>query len=569
MFNGIPASDGIAIGYAVVIKELGVDVDKIAILNVDEEVSRFKAAVKKAEIELEKLRDKTEKKFGIDKAQIFDAHILMLSDPELIEGVIFKINEEKVNAEHAVNETVKTFMSIFEAMENEYMRERAADIGDIGKRLIYILLGQENKAISEIDMECIIVAKDLAPSDTAQINKEFILGFVTEIGGRTSHTAIMARSIEIPAVVGVSNITELVKNGDLIIIDGNKGSVIVNPDKKTLKKYMDSKFSYNKELNELLKYAAIKTVTLDGREVEVSANIGDPLNVESALKYGADGIGLFRSEFLYMGSDRLPTEEEQFIAYRKVVENMGTKPVIIRTLDVGGDKSLPYLDIGHEMNPFLGYRAIRVCLDRQDIFKTQLRAILRASAFGNSRIMFPMISGIEELLSAKAIVEEVKLELLNENISFNEKIELGIMIEIPSAAIMSDVLAKEVDFFSIGTNDLIQYTIAVDRMNDKIANLYDSCNPAVLRLIKLVIENGHREGKKVYMCGEAASDPALIPVFLGFGLDEFSMSPSSILKARQLITTLSYNESKTISEKVLSFTNSKDIRTYLEKKFEN
>jgi phosphoenolpyruvate-protein phosphotransferase (PTS system enzyme I) len=565
MFKGISASDGIAIGYAVVIKELGVNVDKVAILNVAEEVSRFKAAVKKAEIQLEKLRDNTEKKFGIDKAQIFDAHILMLSDPEFVEGVIFKINEEKVNAEHAVSETVKTFMSIFEAMENEYMRERAADIGDIGKRLIYILLGHENKAISEIDMECIIVAKDLAPSDTAQINKERILGFVTEIGGRTSHTAIMARSIEIPAVVGISNITELVKNGDLIIIDGNNGNVIINPDGMTLKEYMNNKFSYNEELNELQKYAAIKTVTLDGREVEVSANIGDPQNVEGALKYGADGIGLFRSEFLYMGSDRLPTEEEQFKAYREVVENMGVKPVIIRTLDIGGDKSLPYLNIGHEMNPFLGYRAIRVCLDRQDIFKTQLRAILRASAFGNLRIMFPMISGIEELLSAKAIVAEVKLELLSDNILFNEKIELGIMIEIPSAAILSDILAKEVDFFSIGTNDLIQYTVAVDRMNEKISNLYNSCNPAVLRLIKLVIENGHKEGKKVYMCGEAASDPALIPVFLGFGLDEFSMSPASILKARQLITNLSYSESKEISEKVLSFTHSEDIETYLGK----
>ena len=564
MIKGIPVSDGIAIGNVVVIKEIEINVDRVTIVNSKEEVARFRSALKKAEIQLQCLRTKAEKKLGIDKAEIFDTHLLILNDPEFIDSVIQQINKETVNSEYAVTETIKTYVAKLEGIEDEYISGRATDIGDVGKRILCVLVGKENTVISEIDSECIIIARDLTPSDTVQLNKKVILGFVTEIGGKTSHTAIMARSLEIPAVVGFNNITKTAKNGDIVIVNGSSGEVILNPNEETLKKYKKKQSFENQNKEKLLKYVNAKTITLDGKEVEVSANIGSPVDIENVLKYGADGVGLFRSEFLYMNSSSLPTEEEQFESYSQVAKKMENKPVIIRTLDVGGDKDLPYLDIGTEMNPFLGYRAIRVCLVRQDIFKSQLRAILRASAFGNLRIMFPMISGLEELLSAKLILEEVKADLLEKHISFNKDIEIGIMIEIPSAAIMSDVLAKEVDFFSIGTNDLVQYTIAVDRLNDKIANLYDPYNPAVLRLIKLVIANGHKEGKKVCMCGEAAADLKLIPVLLGFGLDEFSMSPSSILHSRQIISSINYSEAKNLSEKVLSFTKIEEIKAFLE-----
>lgn len=563
MLKGIAASQGIAIGKALVIKETKPEINRKTVDNVDKEKEKFRAAVNKAQIELEKIRDIAEKKLGADKAQIFEAHIMMLQDPELTGTVELKIDTENENADFALKETIDMFASIFDSMEDEYMRERGADIKDVGRRVLNILLGIENTSLSEIDEECIIVSRDLTPSDTAQMDKGYVLGFATEIGGRTSHSAIMARTLEIPAVVGLGTVTDKITTGDLIIIDGEEGRVIINPDEVVIREYRVKQNELSEKKRELSKLLEAESITLDNRKVELAGNIGSPENIEKVLGNGGEGVGLFRTEFLYMDNNSLPTEEEQFEAYRKALEGMGEKPVVIRTLDIGGDKKLPYLKIDEEMNPFLGYRAIRLCLDRTDIFKTQLRALYRASAYGNLKIMFPMISSLQELRNAKKVVEEVKTELIKENLPFNENVEVGIMIEVPSAAIISDVLAKEVDFFSIGTNDLIQYTTAVDRMNEKVSYLYDPLHPAVLRLIKLVIENGHREGKWVGMCGEMAGDITAIPILLGLGLDEFSMSPSSILEARRIIRSLNYEEAKAHAEKVMELGTSGEIREYL------
>ncbi|MBS3995542.1 MAG: phosphoenolpyruvate--protein phosphotransferase, partial [Alkaliphilus sp.] len=540
MFKGIAASSGVSICKALVLKEVKYNIEKKNIENVPKEIDSLHAALKLSREQLSNVKKITENKMGKDNAEIFEAHLLMLDDPELIGEIEGKIKNESLNAEFAVKSTVETFVSIFEQMDNEYMRERAADIRDIGKRLLNNLLGVVHRSISDLEDKCIIVTKDLTPSDTAQMDHEKVLGIVTDIGGSTSHSAIMARSLEIPAVVGLGNISEVVKEGDLLIIDGDEGLVIINPDIETLQRYKDKHEKNEQAKQELKKLMDTESITIDGRKVELAGNIGTPDNVLGVLKNGGEGIGLFRTEFLYMNKENFPSEEEQFNAYKAVLEGMRGKPVVIRTLDIGGDKKLSYLSIDEEMNPFLGYRAIRLCLDRKDIFKTQLRALLRASVYGNLKIMFPMISGLEELREAKAITWEVKQELIKEKIEVSEDIELGIMIEIPSAAVISDILAKEVDFFSIGTNDLIQYTVAVDRMNQKISYLYDPFNPAVLRLIKNVIDNAHKEGKWVGMCGEMAGDTRLTPVLLGFGLDEFSMSPSSILKVRKCITNFEY-----------------------------
>lgn len=559
MLKGIAASSGVAIGKALVIAENEIEVERRIVEDKEAEVEKLQSAVSTAKMQLEKIKEVAKEKLGEDKAQVFEAHLMMLEDPELIGAVESQITTEGVCAEFALKSTVDMFVSMFEAMDNEYMRERAADIRDVGKRILNILMGIEAASIAEIDRECIIVIYDLTPSDTAQMDKEKVLGFATDIGGRTSHSAIMARSLEIPAVVGLSNITTTVKSGDMLILDGEEGIVIVNPDEETIAKYREKQAKIAEYKRELATLKDAESITVDGRKVELAANIGTPSNVEGALKNGAEGVGLFRTEFLYMDKESLPTEEEQFESYKAVLEGMEGRPVVIRTLDIGGDKKLPYLKIDEEMNPFLGYRAIRLCLDRKDIFKTQLRALFRASVYGNLKIMFPMISGVAELRQAKAVVEEVKNELRNEGIAFSNDVEIGIMIEIPSAAVISDLLAKEVDFFSIGTNDLIQYTCAVDRMNEKISYLYDPFHPAVLRLIKTVIDNAHKEGKWVGMCGEMAGDARIIPVLLGFGLDEFSMSASSILNARKLIRSLRYEDAKVMADEILNMPTSEEI----------
>ena len=564
MHEGIAASSGIAIGKAFVICENVIEVKETKVEDTSQEKNLFHNSIKTAKAQLEAIKASAERKMGKDKAEIFGAHIMMLEDPELIGAVESSIEQNKYKAEYAVKTTIEMFASMMDSMEDEYMKERAADIRDVGQRLLNIIMGVENTAISEINQECIIVARDLTPSDTAQMDRKLVLGFVTDVGGRTSHSAIMARTLEIPAVVGTGNASSVIKNGDNVIIDGDDGVVLVNPNNETIEKYRGKQnelLQYNKSL-EVLKNA--ESISKDGKRVEIAGNIGGPNDVLRVLENGGEGVGLFRTEFLYMDKNSFPTEEEQFDAYREVLEKMQGKPVVIRTLDIGGDKKLSYLPIPEEMNPFLGYRAIRICLDRKDMFKTQIRALLRASVYGNLRIMFPMISGVNELREAKKVIEEAKSELASENINVSDEIQIGIMIEIPSAAVISDMLAKEVDFFSIGTNDLIQYTIAVDRMNEKVSYLYSPLNPGVLRLIKLVIDNAHREGKWVGVCGEMAGDLSAIPVLLGMGLDEFSMSASSILKARNLIGSLSYEEMKKEALEVLNMPSPEEISKHIE-----
>lgn len=568
MYKGTGASPGIALGRALVIEHSELVIEKKTIENIDEEIQKLESAVKVSKEELTKVKEKALAELGEHEAEIFEAHLLVLEDPELTGSAISKIRDEKVNADYALNEIKEMFVAMFESMDNEYMRERAADIKDVTNRVLRHILGIKVVDLAGLDEEVVLIAHDLTPSDTATMNKNMVLGFLTDIGGRTSHTAIMARTLEIAAVVGLNDITKKVKDGDYIVFNGDTGEVIVNPDEETKAKYASLKEEfeeYRKSL-ELLKGQA--SITTDGRHVELAGNIGSPNDVEGLIKNDAEGVGLYRTEFLYMDKeDSFPTEEEQYEAYKAVLEGMNNKPIVIRTLDIGGDKELPYFEMEAEMNPFLGYRAIRLCLDRKDIFKTQLRALYRASVHGKLRIMFPMISSLEELLDAKEVIKEVLKELDAENIAYSNDVEVGMMIEIPSAAVISDVLAKHVDFFSIGTNDLIQYTCAVDRMNQKISHLYNQFNPAVLRLIKMVIDNAHKEGKWVGMCGESAGDQRMIPILLGFGLDEFSMSPISILPARKLITSLSYADMQKFADEVLAMGTAKEIKEYVDKTF--
>lgn len=561
MLKGIAASQGVVIGRALVIEEAEQEIVKIEPGDRSAEVERFRQAVEASKQQLEKIREIAEKNLGADKAAIFEAHVMMLEDPEFTGSIEQKIINEGENAEYASRGVTEIFVGIFESMDNEYMRERAADVRDISRRLINNLMGIENISLLNIEGERIVVARDLTPSDIAQMDKNCVIGFAVEVGGKTSHSAIMARTMEIPAVVGIASISEI-RNGDLLILDGDNGLLIVEPNQETLVEYEKKRLDKQRLKKELEINKDLETITLDGRKVQLSANIGSPNHTENSLKNGAEGIGLFRTEYLFMESDKAPTEEQQFSAYKRVLQDMEGRPVIIRTLDIGGDKRLSYLDIGQEDNPFLGYRAIRLCLDRKDLFKTQLRALYRASIYGTLRIMFPMISGLQELRQAKEIVEEVKKELLDESIQF-ATVEIGIMIEIPSAAVISDILAKEVDFFSIGTNDLIQYSIAVDRLNGKIASLYDPFHPAVLRLIKLVIDNAHKAGKHVGMCGEMAGDMSAILLLLGMGLDEFSMNASGILGVRKLIREAKFEDTRKMVSEVLQLDSSDDIREYM------
>ena len=551
LLKGIAASNGIAIAKAYRLVEPDLSFEKKSVDNAEQEVTRFQDAIATSKSELEAIRDKAREDLGEDKAQIFEAHLLVLSDPELLTPIEDKVKSENVNAEFALKETADMFVSMFESMDNEYMKERAADIRDVTKRVLSHLLGVQIANPSMVTEEVIVIAEDLTPSDTAQLNREFVKGFTTDIGGRTSHSAIMARSMEIPAVVGTKSITSSVENGDMIIVDGLNGEVHINPTPEVIEEYKKEHARYEEQKAEWAKLVNEPTVSKDGEHVELAANIGTPKDLEGVKNHGGEGVGLYRTEFLYMGRDELPSEDEQFEAYKAVLEGMEGKPVVVRTLDIGGDKELPYLNLPKEMNPFLGYRAIRLCLDEQDIFRTQLRALLKASPFGNLKIMFPMISNLQEFREAKAILEEEKKALLENGTNVADHIEVGIMVEIPSTAVMADVFAKEVDFFSIGTNDLIQYTMAADRMNERVSYLYQPYNPAILRLVKMVIDAAHKEGKWAGMCGEMAGDEIAVPILLGLGLDEFSMSATSILRARSQIRQLDRTEMKELAEQAL------------------
>jgi len=562
--KGIAASQGISFAKAYVFVEPDLTVKEVKIEDVAAEIKRFEDTIEASKKELTIIKENALASLGADKAAVFEAHLLILDDPEFMGTVKTDIESKVINAEYAFKETSDMFISMFEAMDNEYMKERAADIRDVSKRILAHLLGVDLPNPSLIDEEVIVIAEDLTPSDTAQLNKKYVKGFATNIGGRTSHSAIMARSLEIPAVVGTSSITEDVKNGDVLILDGLDGVVLVNPDEATTAEYKEKHAKFEAQKAEWAKLVTEKSLTKDGHEVILAANIGTPADLEGVKNNGGEAVGLYRTEFLYMGRDQLPTEDEQFEAYKAVLEGMGDKPVVVRTLDIGGDKELPYLDLPKEMNPFLGFRAIRLCLEEKDLFRTQLRALLRASVYGKLCVMFPMIATVQEFRAAKALFLEEKEKLVAEGVAVSNDIELGIMVEIPSTAVIADIFAKEVDFFSIGTNDLIQYTMAADRMSEKVSYLYQPYNPAILRLVKNVIEASHKEGKWTGMCGEMAGDSLAIPLLLGMGLDEFSMSATSILQARSQIKNLTFAEMKELVEKAVMCATTEEVLALIE-----
>lgn len=535
MKKGIAASKGYAIGTVFLQEHEEIVITDQKVTDVAAEKEALQKSLDASRAQLEKIKEKAATEMGEEKAAVFEAHITLLDDPEFTGAMAMEIESNSINAMKAVDNVTNMFVSIFESMEDAYMRERAADIKDVSKRIIANLAGKSADAFAITEANTVVVAHDLTPSDTAQLDRSKVVGFITNIGGRTSHAAIMARTLEIPAVLGLGDITSAVKTGDKIIVDGITGDVIINPSEDVIVEYEAKKEKFKAEQEELKKLIDVKTTTKSGKRVEVCGNIGQPEDVLGVIANGGDGVGLFRTEFLYMDRDNAPTEEEQYESYKFVLEKMEGKQVVIRTLDIGGDKTLPYLPLPEEMNPFLGYRAIRLCLDRKEIFKVQLRALLRASVYGNLCVMFPMISGLEEFQNAKAVVEECKAELRAEGKEYSDSIQWGIMVEIPAAAVYADELAKHVDFFSIGTNDLIQYTLAADRMSEKVSYLYNPMHPAVLRLIKMTIDGAHKHGKWVGMCGEMAGDEAAIPTLVEYGLDEFSMSATSILNAKKII----------------------------------
>ncbi len=564
--KGIGISPGIALGKVFIYKEPEIVLFKKQVEDLNYETERLERAVEEGLSQIENIYDQVLKTLGKREAEIFNAHKMIMKDPEFVGLVERKIKSKRVNAEWAVKEVVDYYIELFKNIEDGYLRERVLDLKDVSKRLLRILLGIETVDLGSLKEECIIVAEDLTPSDTAQMNKEVVIGLVTGLGGKNSHTSIMARTLEIPAITGLKGITNVAKNGDFMIIHGKEGLLLLNPSEKDIKRYKEKKRSYEEFKLKLTKMRREKSISKDGIKVDVLANIGNLKDVDKVIENNGMGVGLYRTEFLYMGRNKPPTEEEQFKAYKIVAERLAGRPVIIRTLDVGGDKDLPYLNLSREKNPFLGYRAIRLCLDMIDIFKTQLRAILRASAFGNIKIMFPMISNVKEIREIKRILEGIKKELRDQKIPFNENIEIGIMVEVPAVAIHSDIFAKEADFFSIGTNDLIQYTLAADRGNQDISYLYSQYHPAVLKLIKMTIENGHKEGIKVGMCGEAASDEKLIPILLAMGLDEFSMCPSSMLKARWIINKTSKTEVAAMLDAILSLATAEEVEKFIDEK---
>lgn len=562
--SGIAASAGIAIAKAFRLEHPDYTVTQKTVKNAEAEIAKLDDALAKSQVELERIKERTLQELGAQKAEIFESHLLILNDPELISPVKDMITNDQVNADYALNETSKQFVSMFENMKSVYLQERAADMKDVTKRILGHLLGLNVQNPAEISEEVIVISEDLTPSDTAQLNRKYVKGFTTNIGGRTSHSAIMARSLEIPAVVGTKNVLEQVEPGDLVIVDGLEGHIIVNPSDEVVAEYRDKQVKYDEQRAEWRKLREEPTVSTDGVHVELAANIGTPNDVAGVIDNGGEAVGLYRTEFLYMGRDKLPSEDVQYNAYKTVLEKMAGKPVVVRTLDIGGDKELPYLDLPKEMNPFLGFRAIRLCLDRQDIFRTQLRALLRASVHGDLRIMFPMIATLVEFRDAKALLEEERANLIGEGIAVADHIQLGIMVEIPSTAVLADQFAKEVDFFSIGTNDLIQYTMAADRMNERVSYLYQPYNPAILRLVDMVIKAAHKEGKWAGMCGEMAGDSVAIPLLLGLGLDEFSMSATSILPARSQISKLSRADMQELAAKALECGTAEEVVALVE-----
>ena len=565
--QGMGVSPGIVVGKAYVVDSEGFVLIRREITSeqVEHEIERLTAAIRKTKAQLKRVQRRVKRELSPTHAAIFESHALLLDDPMLVDTAMKLIRKEKMDAEHAVSEVLQKFVEKLEKFNDPYLRARTADFKDVVRRIQMNLVGVEKHPLANLEEKVIVVAYDLAPSDTASMDKKNVIGFVTEVGSRTSHTAIMAKAFEIPAVVAAAGITKEVKTGDTLIIDGIHGTVIPNPDRSTLKEYQVAQRKIFVEEQELAKLRDLPAETLDGVRVKLSANIELPDEVEHVKSHGARGIGLFRTEFHYLNTEEPPTEEELFKAYKTVVKNVAPEHVVIRTLDIGGDKLVMHMNIAHEMNPFLGCRAIRFCLQHKEIFRTQLRAILRASVHGNIRIMYPMISGIKELQEANAFLENVKQELIKEGVEIKEDIPVGAMIEIPSAAMTADILAREVDFFSIGTNDLIQYTLAVDRVNEHVAKLYDPLHPAVLRLIRNVVESAHKAGIWVSMCGEMAGDPFLLPILLGMELDELSMAPSIVPEIKKIIRSVKMEQAKKIVQGLFELNTADDIREYLEK----
>ena len=562
MLVGKGISEGIGLGKAVILKENGLKIEKQKIEDISAEKQQIYDAVKEVESEIEKLIQNID---GTEK-EIMQAYLMILQDPSLIQETIKIIEQDKCNSAYAVENGLNQIIKTFEQMDDPYMAARSRDIEDMKKRILAKLLKIEEIDLSKLPENTILIAKELSTSDTAKMNLKNISGIITEIGGVNSHMAIIARTNEIPAIIGIKHIFENIKENDFIALNGATGEIFLNPTQEKIKELTKNQENIKQEKQELEKYKNKKAITKDGHQVELLANIGGPQDIQIVIDNTAEGVGLLRSEFLYMDAKDFPSEEEQFEAYKKIAESLENKRLVIRTLDIGGDKDLKYMKLPKEENPFLGYRAIRIYLDNVDLFKVQLRAILRASSYGNVAIMLPMISSIEELRKSKEIIEEVKQELKEKNIKFNENIEIGIMVEIPSSAVMADEFAKECDFFSIGTNDLIQYTIAVERGNEKLANLYSHFNPAVIRLIKSAIDGAHKNGILCGMCGEAAGDVKFIPLLVGLGLDEFSMNANKILKARKLITDLSFEECKELTNKVLELDSTEDVKRILDTK---
>ena len=573
MYKGTSASAGIGIGKAVIVEEAELVITRQPVSDGEAEVERFKGALEQTIQDTERLAEDLATRVGEKEAEIMQGHMMLLADPMLTGEIENSIKNDGVNSEFAIENVCNMYADMFASMGDELMQQRATDMRDIKTRMQRTLMGIQSVDISKLAEGSIIVAKDLTPSMTAGINPANVTGIVTELGGRTSHSAILARALEIPAVVAVTGFMDSVKDGDAIVLDGSTGEVHVNPEDSVKSEYEVKREAFLKEKKELEQYIGKASVTKDNVQVEIVANIGKPEDTDKVLQYDGEGIGLFRTEFLFMDRTAMPTEEEQFEAYKQVASAMKGKPVIIRTLDIGGDKEIPYMGLEKDENPFLGYRAIRFCLDRrEDIYKPQLRALLRASAFGNIRIMVPLVTCIEELREAKALVEEVKKELDGRNIAYNKDIQVGIMVETAAAAaasLIADIFAKEADFFSIGTNDLTQYTMSVDRGNKKVSYLYSTFNPAVLRSIRHIIASGREAGIMVGMCGEAASDPMMIPLLLAFGLNEFSMSASAMLKARKMVTEYDTRELKAVADKAMSFDTAAEVEQYMREFVEN
>lgn len=567
MISGILASPGIAFGKALLLKEDEIVINRatLAADQLENEIARFFDGRNKAAAQLETIKQKAAVTLGEEKEAIFEGHIMLLEDEELEQEIIAYIRENSASAEAAIHAILEGQAQSLEELDDEYLKERAADVRDIGKRLLKNVLGMNIVDLSAISEEVILIANDLTPSETAQLNLDKVLGFVTDIGGRTSHTSIMARSLELPAIVGTNNVTQQVKSGDFVVLDAISNAVHINPTAAQIEQLKEIQARFANEKAELAKLKDLPAMTLDGHQIEVCGNIGTVRDVDGVERNGGEGVGLYRTEFLFMDRDALPTEDEQFAAYKAVAQAMGDQAVIVRTMDIGGDKDLPYLNLPKEMNPFLGWRAIRICLDRKEILRAQLRAILRASAFGKLRIMFPMIISVEEVRTLRAELDELKLALKAEGHAFDENIEVGVMVETPAAAAIAHHLAKEVDFFSIGTNDLTQYTLAVDRGNELISHLYNPMTPAVLTLIKQVIDASHKEGKWTGMCGELAGDERAAVLLLGMGLDEFSMSAISIPRIKKVIRNVNFEDAKTLAEQALAQPTAADIMALVNK----